>query len=144
MIRKTTANLFRVLELNDPELSILIAGDERVAELNSQWRDESETTDVLSFPLHPPDADHTNVRMLGDIVINLEYAERLADSPKHAQRVADLLDVDLNALNWNLEREVRFLLIHGLLHLLGYDHATEAEQHDMKRQERRLWLETQD
>lgn len=144
MIRKTTENLFRVLELNDPEISILIAGDERVAELNAEWRDEPETTDVLSFPLHPPDTDHTTVRMLGDIVVNLEYAERLADSPTHAQRVAALLDVDPDSMNWNLDREVRFLLIHGLLHLLGYDHANEAEQTEMKKQERRLWLETQD
>ncbi len=144
MIRKTTENLFRVLELNDPDLSILIAGDDRVAQLNEQWRGEPETTDVLSFPLHPPDTDHATVRMLGDIVINLEYAQRLADEPKHAQRVADLLNVDLDSLEWNLEREVRFLLIHGLLHLLGYDHATDTQQTEMKRQERRLWLKTQD
>jgi probable rRNA maturation factor len=140
MIQQKAEGLFRASGLNDPEVSILLAGDDRVAELNEQWRGEAESTDVLSFPLHPPDAQFDSVEMLGDIVINIEYAERLLDDPDHAERVADLLELSVDELEWGLDEEIRFLLIHGLLHLLGYDHATEEGQQEMKSRERDLWI----
>lgn len=144
MIHRIAENLFHALELNDPEVSVLLAGDDRVEQLNEEWRGEAASTDVLSFPLHPPGSNYSDVEMLGDIVINIEYAERLLDDPDHATRVANLLDVPADELTWKLPEETRFLLIHGLLHLVGYDHATDDGQREMKARERTLWLATSD
>ncbi len=76
---------------------------------------------------------------LGDIVINLEYAERLVETAEHRGRVAGELGVDPQTLTWDLEDEVEFLLIHGLLHLVGHDHAEPEEEAEMKAMERALW-----
>lgn len=120
----------------------MLTDDEHIARLNQQWRGQHKPTDVLSFPLHepdPPGALSEDVRALGDIVISVEYAQSTLESATHHRRVADELSVSPDELEWTLADEVLFLLIHGLLHLVGYDHATPGEEADMKRAERRLW-----
>lgn len=77
--------------------------------------------------------------MLGDIIISLEYAQRLLDTREHHRRVAEDLGVSPEELCWKLADEVHFLLIHGLLHLLGHDHLDPAEAREMRAEERRLW-----
>ncbi len=116
--------------------------NEHIHQLNLQWRAEDKPTDVLSFPLHEPAepgelAEDTYA--LGDVVISVEYAESLVDTAEHKARVAEELGRPADELDWELEDEVFFLLIHGLLHLVGYDHATPAEERQMKQAERRLW-----
>lgn len=104
------------------ELSVLLTDNPRIHQLNLQWRGKDQPTDVLSFPLHtlkagavaPPGA-------LGDIVVSLPYLRRAAAE----------LCVPLQA---HLAR----LLIHGLLHLLGYDHESERDARRMEREESRL------
>ena len=131
--------LFRALELQDPELSVLLTDNEHIQELNRQWRGEDVPTDVLSFPLYEPDELTPDVPALGDIVISLPYAERLTSSGEHRARVAEELDVSPDSLHWTLIHEVMFLFIHGLLHLVGHDHAEPEEEQHMKAEERRLW-----
>ncbi len=91
------------------EVSVMFVDDERIHELNKQFRDIDSSTDVLSFPLGEngnydinPD---TGAKMLGDIVISLEHAVAQAQVYEHT-----------------LQREVAFLTVHSMLHLLGYDH----------------------
>lgn len=91
------------MEENNYEISLLITDDETIHQLNKEYRQKDRPTDVLSFPMEDD-------IMLGDIVISLDTAKKQA------------LERDIN-----VDREVAFLFIHGLLHLLGYDHETSAE-----------------
>ena len=87
------------------ELSILLVNDSRIAELNAQWRGVEGPTDVLSFP-------QEDSNLLGDLVVSVDTARRQAVARGHA-----------------LHTELRILLVHGLLHLLGYDHELDEESH---------------
>ncbi len=92
--------------------------DQTIHELNRQYRNKDKPTDVLSFPL----ADEVCPTLLGDVVISIDTARRQARQRKRA--FAD---------------ELRTLLIHGILHLLGYDHeVSDSEAVRMRRKEREL------
>jgi len=88
--------------------SIALISDRRMKELNSFFREKDSTTDVLSFP-HEPDEFDQDESNLGDIVISVEQAERQAAE---------------NGLS--LQNEIKQLILHGLLHLCGYDHETDS------------------
>ncbi|MDJ0839552.1 MAG: rRNA maturation RNase YbeY [Acidobacteriota bacterium] len=100
-------DLCTCLDVDDPELAVLVTTDERVRGLNHQYRDRDKTTDVLSFPSGAPYLEG-EPRYLGDIVISASQARRQAEEIGHG-----------------LGQELRFLLLHGVLHLLGYDHETD-------------------
>lgn len=87
------------------ELSVVLCSDAHIRKLNAQWRGKDSATDVLSFPQDDPDRV-----VLGDIVISIDAANRQA--------------VERDYL---LRDELRVLLVHGALHLLGYDHEGEKE-----------------
>ncbi|MBV8491513.1 MAG: rRNA maturation RNase YbeY [Candidatus Eremiobacteraeota bacterium] len=102
-------------------LSLSIVSDATIRELNREHRGKDKPTDVLSFPLGPPDDRAGTERLLGDVVISVETARRQAaeyDAP--------------------LQRELYRLLIHGLLHVMGHDHEIARERQIMEREERRL------
>jgi probable rRNA maturation factor len=108
----------------DAELSLVLVDDARGAKLNQHWRGKPGATDVLSFPLlEGPHARHRGA-LLGDVVISVGVARRQAREHGHP-----------------LEAECLRLLIHGVLHLLGYDHARPAEARGMRAKERALWRE---
>ena len=91
------------------EVSIAIVDDDAMRTLNRQFRKKNKTTDVLTFPADASDADpHAKGRPLGDIVISIDQARRQALEQRHS-----------------LATEVRYLILHGILHALGYDHATD-------------------
>jgi probable rRNA maturation factor len=94
-------------EIANREFSVAFVSDRRMKKLNSFFRGKALTTDVLSFPYEPDgfDPDRSN---LGDIVISVEQAERQAKE---------------NGLT--LENEIQQLILHGVLHLSGYDHETD-------------------
>lgn len=137
------ASHYRSLGLADPEISIVLTDDEGIRAINAEWRDEDSATDVLSFPLWEPFTfdDSQPFAALGDIVISIEYAERTCAARLHRERVAESLGVDADTLQWELEDEVDFLIIHGLLHLIGHDHGDPDEEAEMRAEERRLWSE---
>ncbi len=143
MILQKAGPLFRALDLPDVELSVLLCGDAEIHELNAQYLGVDAPTDVLSFPqlepFTPPPGDDFPI---GDVVISVEYAERTCASGTHHDRVALELGVSPEDLEWDLVRECEFLLIHGLLHLIGHDHAEPDEEATMKHAERELWLAT--
>lgn len=101
-------------------VGVRFAGDRTVRRLNRDFRDRDKATDVLSFPgEESPEGRH-----LGDIVISIPTAERQAE-----ERGA------------TLEDEVKLLLLHGVLHCLGYDHETDrGEMERLERRLRRRWL----
>lgn len=91
--------------LQSPEVSILLLDDVQIAGLNAQYLKRQGPTDVISFPMFDNSFPAVQPQVLGDVVISVETARR------QAQRARITLD-----------EEIRRLLIHGILHLLGYDH----------------------
>jgi probable rRNA maturation factor len=119
-IRTLSLCMLDALGLGDAELSILLADDATIRELNHRHRGKDSPTDVLAFPVDEKPVRNAP-RILGDVVISLETALRQARSRRR-----------------NLLAEVRFLLAHGLLHLIGYDHATRIQKRRMDAATRRL------
>ncbi|KAK6236795.1 hypothetical protein SCA6_012132 [Theobroma cacao] len=100
------------------ELSVLLCNDEFIRKLNKEWRDEDHATDVLSMSEHVPELK-LPILLLGDIVISVETAARQAEERGHT-----LID------------EIRILMVHGLLHLLGFDHEiSEDAEEEMEKEE---------
>ena len=92
------------------ELSVTFVDDQEMEELHIKWMDEPGTTDVLSFPMDMPEGKNDAV-MLGDIVIDPIVAAKQAATAGHST-----------------EQEIYILAAHGLLHILGYDHADKDEE----------------
>ncbi len=113
--------LLKHLGMPKAELSILLCDDAFIRDLNAQWRQKDEPTDVLSFAMGEGDDAALNPDLLGDIVISVETAAR--------QAAAEGLTLD---------QEMRVLLVHGLLHLLGYDHVDPADAPEMRAKEAEL------
>lgn len=97
----------------DAEVSVSFVSNEEIRRLNKLYRSKDSVTDVLSFPLGEDGVydinKETGSALLGDVVISLETAMRQANNFGHS-----------------LEREVGFLTVHSMLHLLGYDHETST------------------
>ncbi|XXG45882.1 hypothetical protein AAC387_Pa02g0847 [Persea americana] len=106
------------------ELSVLLCNDDFIRKLNKDWRDEDHATDVLSMSQHIPELD-LPILMLGDIVISVETAARQAEERGHT-----VLD------------EIRILMVHGLLHLLGFDHEISDEAEEEMEKEEELVLKS--
>ena len=112
---------------NDVEISLTYTDDAGIKKLNAEFRGIDKATDVLSFPLtdfegtDEPPVDEPAIG-LGDIVISLETAKRQAEEFGHS-----------------FEREVAFLTVHSMLHLLGYDHVdSEENDAEMRRRQREI------
>ena len=111
-------------ELDDmTEVDITIVDDEEIHQLNRDYRGVDRPTDVLSFALDEDDEDEPELlegqlHLLGDIIISAETATRQAEEFGHG-----------------LEREIVYLAVHGLLHLLGYDHMVEEDKVIMRAKE---------
>jgi probable rRNA maturation factor len=117
------------------EATVVLTDDDEVHRLNLDFRQVDAPTDVLSFPMQEGEDAAFAGDMLGDVVISLDTAARQADSQEHRGRVQG----DAPGQGWTLEDEVAFLALHGLLHLLGHDHAEPDEEATMRDEERRVW-----
>lgn len=110
----------RLLKENRTELSLVLVNNRQIRRLNARYRNEDRPTDVLSFPT--AGLPSVGLRVLGDVVISVEQANKQAK--ERGRTLAD---------------ELEALLIHGILHLLGYDHErSEREARTMRRLERRI------
>ena len=99
------------LELNpECEVNVSLVDDDYMTELHIKWMDEPGTTDVLSFPMDMPETPGEAVT-LGDIVISPVVAAEQAKAQGHS-----------------IEHEIYILAVHGLLHIIGYDHADKSEE----------------
>jgi probable rRNA maturation factor len=116
--------ILKILECGDKEISINFVDDEKIKQLNKQYLGKDKATNVLSFSLQENEYGNINPQVLGDIVISVETAQK-----------------DAVYGNLTVDQEIDFLIIHGLLHLLGYDHenTTKKETSNMRKKERELF-----
>jgi probable rRNA maturation factor len=121
MVKRAATAMLKALELPDAELSILLCGDAEIHVLNRDYRHKDKPTDVLAFAMREGENGEHAGNVLGDVVISLETAARQAAEHERST-----------------EAEVLMLLAHGLLHLLGWDHQTSAEDRRMRAEVQRL------
>ncbi|MGE4284192.1 MAG: rRNA maturation RNase YbeY [Clostridia bacterium] len=119
----------------DVEVSVTLVNNEQIKEINKQYRAKNSVTDVLSFPMLNFDNNGNVVEeytagdynlddkllVLGDIVLSLERAAEQAEEYGHS-----------------FEREIGFLTVHSMFHLLGYDHAEESDAQEMRDKEEQV------
>ena len=104
------------LNIENPLLNIVIVDNKKIQEINRDYRGKDAVTDVISFAFEEVnDVDYDNIRFLGEIYICYERCKEQASSFGHSIR-----------------REFSYLAVHGLLHLLGYDHMTEKDKKVMR------------
>ena len=124
-MRRSLKRLMKELCCEDRELSVLLVDDNQIQEINRTYLKRDRSTNVIAFSMTEGEFGAINPRLFGDIVLSVETAARDA-----AMSCIDLMD------------EVEFLLIHGLLHLIGYEHENviSAESRKMKIRERELFF----
>ncbi len=120
VVRRARAMLVAV-QMADAELSILLTGDDQIQNLNRIYRKKNRPTDVLAFAQREGEHGEHAGRLLGDVVVSIPTTRRQAQ-----------------AAGRDPGSELTMLLAHGLLHLLGWDHATPAEDRRMRRETDRL------
>jgi len=119
-IEKTAQRILKILHQHQVELSLGLVGNREIQKLNARYRNRNEPTDVLSFP--SGETLPAGSQILGDVVISVEKAEEQARKRRKT-----------------LEQEIESLLIHGILHLLGYDHErSEKDAKIMRRMEEKV------
>jgi probable rRNA maturation factor len=116
--------MLAALQLEDSEWSIVLTGDDQIQNLNRMYRDKDRPTDVLAFSQHEGLAMAGGRRLLGDVIVSVPTARRQAAAARK-----------------DLAAELQMLLAHGLLHLLGWDHDTDARDRRMRRETERLCRE---
>jgi len=121
-LRQFVNSLSQRLRLDSQTFTIVLVSDRAIRRLNRDFRNQDKPTDVLSFPTQPEAPLHLDKPGLGDMILSVETARRQAFARHHS-----------------LERELCVLVIHGLLHLLGYDH--EVDRGEMRRKELKLQRE---
>ena len=125
-VQNVTAAAEKVGELygvDNGEVSITLTNNDYIHELNREYRGIDRPTDVLSFALNESEEPEVtggfDINVLGDLVISVERAEEQAKDFGHS-----------------VKREMAFLTVHGMLHLLGYDHMEEADRLEMEKEQR--------
>jgi metalloprotein, YbeY/UPF0054 family len=123
-VRRALRNIMENLDCLDKEISLLFVDDDSIREINKKYLSRDYPTNVISFSLKEGDFGDINPDLLGDIIISVETALR------------DALKAEIK-----FEEELDYLIIHGILHLLGYDHErSEAEAKRMTEKERELFF----
>ncbi len=124
-LKRDAQRILEILKYPEFDLGILLTTNKTIRHYNKTYRHKDKPTDVLSFPYYPElkagDRINTHTdeeKNLGDIIISLEYVQK--DAPKWAH---------------TFEERMRVLLVHGICHLLGYDHIKDEDYKVMKRKE---------
>ena len=126
-IKRAVEMIAKLYDVEDSEVSITLTDDETIHELNKKYRGIDRPTDVLSFAFRESDEpeivydteEEKAEESLGEIIISVEKAASQAEEYGH-----------------NLLREIVFLTVHGMLHLLGYDHMEEEERLEMENEQK--------
>ena len=103
------------------EVSVTLVDGKTIRELNKEYRGVDKVTDVLSFPLDFGSELDMPITPLGDVVINLEKIKEQAEEFGHSEM-----------------RELSYLTVHSLLHLLGFDHIADEDRKDMREKEKEI------
>ena len=118
LVEKSIASVLKVEEIDDEvEVSVSFVGDEEIRDLNRDYRGVDRSTDVLSFPMD--DEFIIDNRILGDVIINTRRVIEQAEELGHSH-----------------ERELSYLTVHSILHLLGYDHIDDEDKKKMREREK--------
>ena len=124
-IKRAVDTIGGLYDIKDSEVSITLTNDETLHELNRDYRGIDRPTDVLSFAFHESDEPEIitddideAIDTLGDIIISVERAKTQSEDYGHS-----------------LRREIVFLTVHGMLHLLGYDHMEESDRLEMEKEQ---------
>ena len=123
-LRAKAKKLLKDLGVSPAELSILLVDNSQIQKLNRLWRKKDHPTDVLAFAQREGEGADPADPVLGDIVISVEQAKKQAEAQGHS-----------------LEKELDILLIHGILHLLGYEHEHGGRQAKKMREKEKELLE---
>lgn len=115
------SQVLKEVKREDFSVNLLLTDEQRIRELNNKFRGKDKSTDVLSFSQAEGEGFGFENHFLGDIVIAVPYAANQAESLGH-----------------NVFEEVRYLILHGILHLMGYDH-NENEDCEMSRLEKSVY-----
>ena len=122
-VRAAAEKVGELYGVENGEVSVTLTNNEYIHTLNKQYRGIDRPTDVLSFALNeseePDVEDGPDVNVLGDLVISVERAKEQAADYGH-----------------RVKREIAFLTVHGMLHLLGYDHMEEEDRIEMEAEQR--------
>jgi rRNA maturation RNase YbeY len=120
--------LLNALEYPHFDVGILLTTNATIKKYNKQYRNKDKVTDILSFPFYPDlkpgqkiKANDEDERNLGDLIISLEYVQK-----------------DAQKLGVSFQDRMKRLLVHGICHLLGYDHENENDYTKMLKKERQL------
>lgn len=118
LIEKSIAAVLKVENLDqNVEVSVSFVGDDEIRDLNRDYRGVDKSTDVLSFPMD--DEFIIDNRILGDVIINTRRVMEQAEELGHSN-----------------ERELSYLTVHSILHLLGYDHMEDEDKKEMREREK--------
>lgn len=118
LIEKSIAAVLKIEKLDENvEVSVSFVGDDEIRDLNREYRDVDKSTDVLSFPMD--DEFIIDNRILGDVIINTRRVMEQAEELGHSN-----------------ERELSYLTVHSILHLLGYDHMEDEDKKEMREREK--------
>lgn len=123
-LEAVAGQVLKAFGLDEAELSVVLCDDAFIHPLNRDWRGKDRPTDVLSFAQREGEEADEDDPVLGDVVISLETAARQAAERGHSTA-----------------HELRVLLVHGICHLLGYDHEEDDEAEEMEALERDLLAE---
>ncbi|MBW1723889.1 MAG: rRNA maturation RNase YbeY, partial [Deltaproteobacteria bacterium] len=116
-IQQRAKAVLNALDCPDAELSILIVDDPQIAVLNKQYLNRNGPTNVIAFPMRTGPFTNITPQLLGDVLISVETALR-----------------EGNRVGISMEERFTQLLVHGILHLLGYDHETsDQDAHEMEK-----------
>jgi probable rRNA maturation factor len=123
-IRFKVTELLNLMDCTNKEISITLVDDETIQCINKLYLSKDRPTNVISFSLREGEFGDINPEILGDIVISVDTAQRDADEG-----------------NLSVDEEILFLIIHGLLHLLGYNHENTSKENSlmMKQKEKELF-----
>lgn len=122
IINKSIEKTLEVMDLNSNyEVSVTLVDGKTIRELNKEYRGVDKVTDVLSFPLDFGSELDMPITPLGDVVINLEKIKEQAEEFGHSEM-----------------RELSYLTVHSLLHLLGFDHIADEDRKDMREKEKEI------
>ncbi len=114
-----------ILNYSDFDIGILLTNNKTIRDYNRSYRNKDKPTDILSFSYHPDLKPGKRIKVkteedknLGDLILSLEYIKKEAEK-----------------LNVSLDERLKVLLVHGICHLLGYDHVTDAQWRSMRAKE---------
>lgn len=124
-MKNCLSRILKKINCEGKELSVLFVDDTAITEINRHYLNRDRPTNVIAFSMVEGECGNINPHVLGDIVISVDTARR-----------------DAEAGGLFFEDEIDYLLIHGILHLLGYDHeASETEAVKMKMKEQELFFD---